>query len=144
MNHEKLVRTAHAVGQNCFHMIWAPKYRFPVFRYESMRKKCEEALIEISKNHSIILHEICIEDDHLHLFAEIPATMSVSKAFQLLKGGSSYLLRKRNKWMRKYKALWSIGKFYRSVGSVTDEAIERYINDGHHLTKIPKDQTKLA
>ena len=144
MKYEELARTAHAVGQNCFHMIWAPKYRYPVFRFDSMRRQCEAVLREIAEKNNITLHELCIEQDHLHIFAEIPATMSVSCAFQLLKGGSSYLLRKRNKWMRKYRALWSIGKFYRSVGAVTDEAIQRYINDDHHLTRIPKSQTKLA
>lgn len=144
MKYEELARTAHSVGQNCFHMIWTPKYRYPVFRFDAIRRQCDSVLKEIAAKHKITLHELCIEQDHLHIFAELPPTMSISHAFQLLKGGSSYLLRKRNKWMRKYKALWSIGKFYRSVGTVTNEAIQRYINDGHHLTNIPKSQRKLA
>jgi len=144
MSYEDLARTAHAVGQNCFHMIWAPKYRYPVFRSPGLRKQCEEILEEIARKHRIIIREHCVEADHVHLFVEVPHTFSVSKAFQLLKGGSSYLLRKRNRWMRKYKALWSIGKFYRSVGSVTDDAIKHYMNNTHHMTKIPKSQRRLA
>lgn len=144
MDITKIARTAHAVGQNCFHMIWAPKYRYPVFRFENIRKQCESALHEVAARHGITLHEQCVEPDHVHIFAEIPPTMSVSKAFQLLKGGSSHTLRKHNAWMQKYKALWSIGKFYRSVGSVTDAAIQHYIEDSHHMTKVPLTQQKLV
>lgn len=143
MEYKQLSKTNHAIGQNCFHLIWTPKYRYPVFRFENMRQQCKDALIQAANNHNIKIHEICVEDDHVHLFVELPPSMSLVCAFRLLKGGSSYILRKKNSWMKKYKALWSIGKFYRSVGAVTDEAIQRYIGDSHHLSKINHNQTRL-
>ena len=142
---KQLVKTAHSVGQNSFHLTWTPRCRCPVFRYENMRDHCERALRDVAASHKIIIHELCIEPDHIHIFVDIPNTMSVCKAFQLLKGGSSYLIRKKLPTMRwRYKALWGKGKFYRSVGSVTDEAVRHYINDSHHISAIPKSQTKLT
>ena len=143
MEYKQLAKTNHAIGQNCFHLIWTPKYRYPVFKYEFLRTQCKDALSQAAIKHEIILHEICVEKDHVHLFAELPTSMSLDYAFQLLKGGSSYILRKNNPWMRKYKSLWSIGKFFRSVGAVTDEAIKNYIADSHHLSNISKSQTRL-
>ena len=143
MELKKLARSSHAVGQNCFHLIWCPKYRYPVFRFSKMQKECEDAIYFIADKYKMTVHNLCVEKDHLHVFIELPATISVSKSFQLLKGGTSYILRKNNPWMRKYKALWSIGKFYRSVGAVTDKAIGAYISDSHHISKRQKNQKTL-
>ncbi len=144
MDYSELQRTGHAVGQNCFHLIWKPKYAYPVFRKDTMKAFLRNVLHEIAARHCMQMHELCIESDHVHVFAELPPTMSVSKALQLLKGGSSYRIRRQLVRMRKYKALWSIGKFYRSVGAVTDTAISRYINDTHHMSKIPEVQSSLS
>ena len=68
--------------------------------------------------------------DHVHCFVEVPPTMSVSKALNLLKGYSSYKLFQKHRWLRAYFRkghLWSPGKFFRSVGNVTAEAIKNYI-----------------
>ena len=143
MNMKEIARTAHAVGQNCFHMIWAPKYRYPVFKFPNYRQEMEIILRDTAQRHNIVIHELCVESDHIHLFVELPPTLSVSGAFQIIKGGSSYAFRNKHPMLRKYRALWSIGKFYRSVGAVTDVAIQRYINDSHHITKVPKSQRRL-
>jgi len=138
------VSSSHAVGQNCFHFTWAPKYRYPVFRFSNYVREMEVILREIGVRHGIELVDLVVEADHVHCFARFPPTMSVSYVLQLLKGGSSFMFRKRHLAMRKYKALWSKGKFYRSIGSVTTEAVHYYINDSHHLNKIPKSQTFLS
>ena len=76
------------------------------------------------------LYELEVMPDHIHCFVEIPPTMSVSKALNLLKGYSSYKLFAKHTWLRRYFRkghLWSPGKFFRSVGNVTAEAIKNYI-----------------
>jgi putative transposase len=56
-------------------------------------------------------------------------TLSLSKLFQILKGLSSYMLFKELPDLREHLEgrLWSRGKFFRSIGSVTDEAVKYYI-----------------
>lgn len=144
MNWQKLDHSTHAVGQNCFHFTWTPKYRYPVFRFPNYTREIDAILRAIARKHRIAVHELCVEPDHVHLFVGLPPTLCVSKAFGLLKGGSSYEFRKKHRAMRKYKALWSPGKFYRSIGSVNIEQVNRYINDTHHVSRMPRTQTKLV
>ncbi len=120
------------------------KIQVPVFRFPNYVREMQEFLRAIARRHGIAVHEMEIEPDHIHLFVGLPPTLCISKAFQLLKGGSSYLMRKKHKTMQKYKALWSRGKFYRSIGSATAEAIHYYIRDIHHTSRIPQSQARLA
>ncbi len=143
MEWKELDRNTHAIGQNCFHFTWTPKYRYPVFRFQNYVVEMDKILRDVASRHEICIHELCIEPDHIHCFASYPPTLSISEVFRLLKGGSSYAFRKKHKTMKKYKALWSRGKFYRSVGNVTLDAVQRYINDTHHTSRIPKSQHRL-
>ena len=144
MEWQDLDRSTHAVGQNCFHFTWTPKYRYPVFRFPNYVQEMDAIMREVAQRHNIKIHELCIEQDHIHCFASFPCTMSIAVALQFLKGGSSYEFRRKHVKLRKYKALWSRGKFFRSVGSVTADSIHRYINDSHHTTRIPHTQTRLV
>ena len=76
--------------------------------------------------------------DHIHLFVDLRPDMSVSFAFQILKGYSSRMIFKYHPWLRRHFRtghLWSPGKFFRSVGSVTDEAIKNYIAQSNRGSK---------
>ena len=90
--------------------------------------------------------------DHIHLFVEIPPTMSVSFAFNVLKGKTAKMFFKRFPEWRRYfikghkKAhLWSPGKFFRNVGSVTAEAVQNYIKHSNNwnFEFIDRGQVKL-
>jgi putative transposase len=76
------------------------------------------------------LVELEVMPDHVHCFVDLPPTLSVCRALQLLKGFSARMIFKHHPWLRSHFRtghFWSPGKFYRSVGSVTDEAIKNYI-----------------
>ena len=123
----ELKSRSHSFGQNCFHLIWSPKYRFSMLKPEPIRAMCEHSLRFVAGKYGMRIHEMRILPEHVHLFIEIPPSMSVSMAFQYLKGVSSCMLRRRFPWLRKFPCLWSKGKFYRSVGSVTSDVVEHYI-----------------
>lgn len=131
MEHENLVRRSHGVSQNTYHMIWVTKYRYPTFASEGMRKVCLNAIRVATNRYGIEIFECEVMPDHVHLFARLPPTMSVAKAFQLVKGYTSYHIRKLQKWRRKYKALWSPFTFSRTVGSVTGGVIQHYIKESN-------------
>mgnify|MGYP001558423687 CR=1 FL=1 len=131
----ELKHTKHAVGQSAYHLVWRPKYNVAVFRHAWVREVIEQALREAAKRHDIAIYELKVLEDHVHVFAEIPSTIDVSKALQLLKGASARaFFKKCIIWHRffsrdytKKAHLWSPGKFFRSVGCVTSEVVERYI-----------------
>jgi putative transposase len=127
-----LISGSHSIGQNLYHLEWCPKYRYNMFKREENKKLCEEVLHEVAKRHNIIITELSVMPDHIHTVVGIPPTMSVSKALQLLKGGSSRELFKRKPHLRcrYYKGhFWSPGKFYRSVGDADMDTVLQYVRN---------------
>ena len=122
-----LIHRSHSVGQNAFHFVWKPKYSSSFLRFEAVNKVCKGSLRMIAIQNKIKIYELQVMSDHIHLFAELPPTISVSKALQLFKGISSRILRRRFKFLTKIPMIWSRGKFFRSVGNVSFETIQRYI-----------------
>ena len=131
----ELKHTRHAVGQSAYHLVWRPKYNISVFAHHYPREICENALREAAHKWKIEIIELKVMSDHVHCFVELPTTISVSFALQVLKGYSAReILRKCTKWRaffsrdgKRKPHLWSPGKFFRSVGAVTADVIEGYI-----------------
>ena len=127
-----LISGSHSIGQNLYHLEWCPKYMYNMFKREENKKLCEEVLHEVAKRHNIIITELSVMPDHIHTVVGIPPTMSVSKALQLLKGGSSRELFKRKPHLRcRYHKghFWSPGKFYRSVGDADMDTVLQYVRN---------------
>lgn len=131
----ELKHSKHSVGQSAYHLVWRPKYNVSVFRHPWVKQVCEDALKESAERHNITIHEMKVMEDHVHMFVELPPTMEVSKALQMLKGASARkFFKKCTVWHRYFAKdgerkphLWSPGKFYRSVGCVSADVIEKYI-----------------
>jgi len=128
-----------SIGQSAYHFVFRPKYNVAVFRHPYPKKVCEDAFKEITKNHNIKIYEMKVMPDHIHMFVGLPTNISISKAFQLIKGGSARIFFQQCwKWKnffsydgKKKPHLWSTGKFYRSVGSVKADVIEHYISNSN-------------
>src|SRR3989338_839029 len=138
---------AHGVGQNSFHLVWKPKYAGDCFKFPWVKRDCDAFIKEAILRHGMTLYELEVMPDHVHCFVEIPPTMSVSKALNLLKGYSAYKLFAKHKWLRGYFRkghLWSPGKFFRSVGNVTAEAIKNYIAQTNRESYYQKTLTRYS
>ena len=75
--------------------------------------------------------------DHVHLLLSLPATISVSKAMQLLKGNSSKWLRETFPELRRQGFMWQEGFGAFSIGVSGVEDTVRYIRkqEEHHRKK---------
>ena len=125
-----LVSASHSVGQNVYHLEWCPKYRYHMFMKLEHKNLCEDILRGIALRHGIKILELSVMPDHVHAVVAILPTMSVSKALQLLKGGSSYeLFLKKPVFRMRYPNghFWGPGKFYRSVGDADVEIVFQYV-----------------
>jgi putative transposase len=137
----ELVSGSHSVGQNLYHLEWCPKYRYNMFRGKGNKKLCEDVLHEVAERHNIGILELSVMPDHVHTVVQLPLTMSVSKALQLLKGASSYELFKQKPGFRqRYPQghFWSPGKFYRTVGDADAETVIQYVHN-HRLQQTSLD-----
>ena len=141
-NSVELKRFSHSLGQNWYHLVLIPKYRYPVFAQTHQRKLAVEAFDWICERHNIELFTKEVMDDHVHLFVSCPPDCSIRRMIQLIKGGSSYYIRKNHPPLKKYKSLWSKGCMYRSVGAVNAEVVERYIKNSNHWSSA--NQKKLV
>ena len=135
----ELKHNKHSVGQSAYHFVFRPKYNVCVFRHPWVKQVCEEAFKETAEKHNIEIYEMKVMPDHVHMFVGLPTQISISKAFQLIKGASSRrILQKCTKWRAFFSYdgtikphLWSKGKFYRSVGNVKADVIEHYISSSN-------------
>ena len=137
----ELTNFSHGVGQNSYHLVWKPKYARNIFKFPWIKKDCEAILNEAALRYKIQVYELEVMEDHIHIFVEVPPTMSVSKALNLLKGFSAYKLFQKQPWLRRYFRkghLWSPGKFFRSVGNVSAEAIKNYIAESNRGAREQK------
>lgn len=127
---QEFQKSNHSIGQNCFHFVWTTKYRMNILKPAHINKMCTALIRGTCYYNKIRVIELEVAVNHVHLFVELPPTMDISEAFRRIKGRTSRILRMRFPWLRKKYPqghLWTQGKFYRSVGSVQAETIQKYI-----------------
>ena len=121
---------SHGSGQLAYHVVLVPKYRRKIFCIQVLQKRLEEIFRSIASRYDMVIHALKVLPDHVHVFLSLHPSMSLSRAIQLLKGISSREFMKDFSFLKKKfrtPCLWSRGKFFRSVGSVTSEAVQYYI-----------------
>lgn len=110
-----------------YHVVWTPKYR-KRFLCGAIKYNVESSLKHKVSELNVVIENIEVMPDHVHLFISIPITLSISKVVQQLKGYSSYKTRKQLK-LYKYKGFWSNGYFCESVGHISQDTIKKYIDN---------------
>ena len=154
MNSVSFVSGNRSIGLNQFHLEWCPKYR-KAFMRGQITSAVESSLVQTAATYKIIVHNMHVGSDHIHLFVTLPFNMSVSSAFQLFKGRSSHDLRQQFPelvQMFRKGHLWSPGKFSRSISNVKAETIRHYIrnhqfrelNESIHDARAEAEQMRLS
>ncbi|MDO5422388.1 MAG: IS200/IS605 family transposase [Eubacteriales bacterium] len=99
-----------------------------VWEAERRRKKIISTFCKY-KDVEIIAGAVCV--GHVHLSVAIPPKLSVSNFMRYLKGKSTLMIYDRypeqqSKWD---KAFWARGYYVETIGNITDEAVQKYINE---------------
>ena len=109
-----------------------PKYRHNMFKKLENKNLCEQILREVAERHKLNITELSVMPDYIHMVASIPPTMSVSKAFPLLKGASAHALSKEttiSKTISQRTSLESLKILQECVGDADLETVVRYVQD---------------
>ena len=118
---------AHTCYHLLYHIVWIPKKRHHLMR--GIHTYAAKVIKGVTSDRydDVIIEELNVQEDHIHLMAVIPPKYSVSTVVGDIKRDSSRLLRQKFTHLKNQReALWSIGYFVSSVG--LDEAqIRRYI-----------------
>ncbi|MCL2772750.1 MAG: IS200/IS605 family transposase [Oscillospiraceae bacterium] len=99
-----------------YHVVWCPKYRRKVL-VDKISERLEELIKEKCSEIRADIIEMEIQPDHVHLLIEIDPQYGIHKAIKLIKGYSSYILRKEFKELTtKLPTLWTNSYFVATVG----------------------------
>ena len=125
-----LRRASHCVYDTQYHLVWSPKYRKKILE-GNVAQRMRDLLLEISEAHDIVIEELEVSLDHIHVFCSFPPRLSISQVVSRLKSLSAraifqeYPQIKRQLWGGEF---WEDGYFARTVGDkVTAEIIKKYI-----------------
>jgi len=136
----ELVSGAHIKYQVVYHLQWAPKYRYNIFKKESHRIDYEKILKAVAERHKMQVMETAVMPDHVHVIVSAPASISPSKALFFLKGASShdfFQLHPNMRLLYRKGHLLSEGKFCRSVGDVDLPTTMKYVREQANQTTLP-------
>ena len=111
-----------------YHIVWSTKYRYKLLSVE-MIEILKAYLLKKQEQWNYKVKSIAIESEHIHLLIQIESSqIDLNNLIRKLKGGSSFLLRKKFRFLQSYSSLWTPSHFCASAGDVSDKTIEEYLN----------------
>ena len=122
---------AHTKHRLQYHVVWIPKYRKRVLRGK-IAVRLKRLLYEACKVNRWWISEISIQEDHVHIVIQASPSESVSEVVQILKGGTSRVIRKEFPDLEEFlwgDSFWADGYFAETVGKVDEEVVKRYIRN---------------
>lgn len=113
------------------HLIFVTKYRKQLF-FNSFKNDIKQNIFETSKNHHWYIKKMETDKDHIHILLQYNPTDNVTNIVRILKQYSTHFawgkyknILEKEYW--KEHTLWSDGYFACSIGEVSQEIIEKYI-----------------
>jgi len=111
-----------------YHIVFCPKYRRS-FLVNEVKTKLEELIRETCIINQTEILSMQVMPDHVHLFVSCNYKLPVYKLIKAIKGKSSNVLRKEFPELCKVSTLWSRSFFVSSIGQVSSETIQKYIDN---------------
>ena len=122
---------AHTKHKLQFHLIWIPKYRKRVLRGK-VAIRLKRLLYEACGINRWQIGELNIQVDHVHVVIQINPSNSVAEVAQILKGGTSRVIRKEFPELEEFlwgDSFWADGYFAESIGQIDEEIVRKYIRE---------------
>ena len=127
-------RGGHSKYSLKVHIILVAKYRKKIFTSEKRSDCVKQSIFDASRKCGYNVIQIETDQDHIHILLEYTPSTSISQIVKHLKQYSTFQMWKYHKeylskcyW--KHQGLWSDGYFACSVGQVSQEIIEKYIQN---------------
>ena len=125
-----------------FHCVFSTKERRPFITPE-LRDRLWPFLGGIARQNKMKAIEIGGVEDHVHILLSLPSTMPISKALQLIKGGSSKWIHETFPECRLFAWQEEYGAFSVSVSQL-DKTIEYIKGQKEHHRKMTFQEEFLA
>ena len=124
----------HSYCSAYYHCVFSTKARRKLITPE-LQERLWPYLGGIARENKFPALAVAGVEDHVHLLISLPSTMAISKAMQLVKGGSSKWIHDEFPEYRDFA--WQEGYGAFSIGISQIETTKQYINNQaeHHRTK---------
>jgi len=126
----KPYHTDHSIVYSCqYHVIFYPKYRRKVL-VDAVALRMKELVLEKQAEYGYSVIEMEVMQDHVHLLLDVDPRDGINQVVSKIKGYSSHELREQFPHLKKrLPTLWTRSKFISTVGAVTLEVVQSYIED---------------
>ena len=124
-------RSAHAVFDLKYHLVWITKYRYKVLRGR-VAERTRDLIRQSCEARELVIIRGAVSPDHVHMLVSAPAHLAPSKMVQFIKGRSSRRLQEEFPELRKKywgQHMWARGYFCATVGAVDEATIKAYIEN---------------
>ena len=116
-----------------YHLIWVTKYRHKTFVTDQLSEEMKQILSSIAKDNNIVIEKMEVMPDHVHVLISFPPSKAPASAIKALKGRSAYIFLKRHPEIKQSQYwgghLWSPSYYMSTLGNMSKEVVEKYIND---------------
>lgn len=124
-------RSAHAVFDIKYHVVWITKYRYKILRGR-IAERARDLIRQTCESRGVVIIRGAVSPDHIHMLVSAPPELSPSKLVQYIKGRSSRRLQEEFPDLRKRywgQHLWGRGYFCATVGAVDEKTVQEYIEN---------------
>ena len=124
-------KSSHVQYDLQYHLVWTTKYRYKVLEGK-IAERVRQIVLQVCRTKNVTILKGKVGKNHVHILASIPPSISISQFMQYVKGRSSRQIQEEFPNLKKRywgQHLWSTGYFARSVGTVTQEIVEEYIEN---------------
>lgn len=132
MKKDKYKASAHAIYLCQYHLVWTPKFRFPVLQAK-VETELKKIFKDIEAEYDYEIIEMEVMPDHVHLFVGAKPSVAPSDIVRTFKSISAIRLFEKFKALKTHYSrcgvLWSRGKFISTIGFVSADTIKKYIQD---------------
>jgi REP element-mobilizing transposase RayT len=129
----------HSFTSSLHHCVFATKGREPLLNPQ-IRERLWPYLGGIARENGMRALAIGGVADHVHMLISLPATMSVAKAMQLLKGNSSKWIHETFPALRQFAWQEGYGAFSIGISGVDETCAYIRGQEEHHRTKTYREE----
>ena len=126
----KPYHTDHSIVYSCqYHVIFCPKYRRKVLT-DALAARMKELVLAKQADYGYTVIEMEVMPAHVHLLLDVDPRAGINVVVGKIKGFTSHQLRDEFPWLKKrLPTLWTRSKFISTVGAVTLDVVQQYIEN---------------
>ncbi len=115
-----------------YHLIWYPKFRYNVLK-GNVEETLKRILAEICNKYEYKILKLEVMADYIHIFVSAKPTVAPTDIVRTLKSITAIQLFKEFPALKKFYSrcgsLWIKGYFVSTIGKVSAETIQKYIQE---------------